>query len=101
MPGRHLLEGRNYGLDHLSLTLGESSPGQGTRLHRHDCEEVIIVHAGRGMYTVGDTTIEAAAGDVIIIPSGVPHKWTNHTQETLYHTGIFSSGGFAMEVLVD
>jgi quercetin dioxygenase-like cupin family protein len=101
MPGRHLLEGRAFGLAHLTLTLGESHPGQSTRLHRHDAEEVIIVHAGRGTYTVGDTTVEAGAGDVVIIPSGVPHRWVNHTQEPLVHTGVFSTESFAMEVVED
>jgi quercetin dioxygenase-like cupin family protein len=101
MPGRHLLEGRAFGLAHLTLTVGESPPGQGTRLHRHDAEELIIVHAGRGTYTVGDTTVEAGPGDVVVIPSGVPHRWVNHTDEPLVHTGVFSTGGFAMEVIDD
>jgi quercetin dioxygenase-like cupin family protein len=101
MPGRHLLEGRVFGLAHLTLTLGESPPGQSTRLHRHDAEELIIVHAGRGTYTVGDTTVEAGPGDIVIIPSGVPHRWVNQTQEPLIHTGVFSTDGFAMEVITD
>ncbi len=101
LPGRHLLEGRAVGLAHLTLTLGASPPGQGTRLHRHDAEELIIVHAGRGTYTVGETTVEAGPGEVVIIPSGVPHRFVNHTQEPLVHTGVFASGSFALEVLED
>jgi quercetin dioxygenase-like cupin family protein len=99
LAGRCLLEGRRFGLDHLSLTLGESAPGQGTRLHRHDCEELIIVHSGRGMYTVGDTTIEAGCGDIVIIPSGTPHRWVNHTLTPLIHTGVFSANTFSLEIL--
>ena len=101
MPGRHLLEGRAVGLSHLTLTLGESPPGQGTRLHRHDAEELIIVHAGRGTYTVGDTTVEAGPGDVVVIPSGMPHRWVNDGQELLVHTGVFSTDCFALEVVDD
>jgi quercetin dioxygenase-like cupin family protein len=101
MPGRHLLEGRAFGLAHLTLTLGESAPGQGTRLHRHDAEELIIVHAGRGTYTVGDTTVVAGPGEVVVIPSGVPHRWVNHTDEPLVHTGVFSTDSFSMEVIDD
>jgi len=101
MPGRHLLEGRAFGLAHLTLTLGESPPGQGTRLHRHDVEEVIIVHAGRGTYTVGDTTVEAGPGEVVIIPAGVPHRFVNHTNEPLVHTGVFASASLSIEVVED
>ena len=101
MSGRHLLEGREFGLSSLTLTLGESPPGQYTRLHHHDAEELIIVHAGRGTYTVGETTVEAGPGDVIVIPSGVPHRWVNSGEAPLVHTGIFSTSSFAMDVVDD
>ena len=101
LPGRHLLEGRDFGLAHLTLVLGESHPGQGTRLHRHDSEELIIVHGGRGTYTVGDTTVEAGPGEVVVIPSGVPHRWVNDTQEPLVHTAVFPTDRFALEVIED
>jgi quercetin dioxygenase-like cupin family protein len=70
-------------------------------LHRHDCEELIIVHTGRGTYTVGDATVEAGAGEVVVIPSGVPHRWVNHTQEPLVHTAVFPTDRFALEELQD
>jgi quercetin dioxygenase-like cupin family protein len=98
MPGRHLLEGQAFGLEHLTLVLGESPPGQFTRLHHHDAEEIIIVHAGRGTYTVGETTVEAGPGDVLLIPSGVPHRWVNNGETPLVHTAVFSTGTFAMAV---
>ena len=101
IAGRHLFEGRAFGLAHLTVVVGESHPGQGVPLHHHDCEELIIVHAGRGTYTVGDTTVEAGPGEVVVIPSGVPHRWVNHSQEPLVHTGVFSTDGFAMEVVED
>lgn len=101
IPGRYLLEGHAVGLGHLTMVLGKSHPGQGARRHRHDVEEVIIVHAGRGTYTVGDTAVEAGPGDVIIIPAGVPHQWVNHTAVSLYHTAVFPTGRFAMELIED
>jgi quercetin dioxygenase-like cupin family protein len=101
LTARLQLEGRAIGLAHLTLTLGASPPGQGTRLHRHDAEEPIILHAGRGTYSVGDATDEAGPGDVAVIPSGVPHRSVNHTQQPLVHAGVFSAGSFAMEVVGD
>ncbi|MFL5761429.1 MAG: cupin domain-containing protein [Thermomicrobiales bacterium] len=74
IAGRHLLEGAAFGLASLTVVVGESHPGQGVPLHRHDCEELIIVHAGRGTYIVGETTADAGAGEVVVIPAGVPHR---------------------------
>jgi quercetin dioxygenase-like cupin family protein len=99
IAGRHLLEGRAVGLAHLTLVLGESHPGQSVPLHRHDVEEIIIVHAGRGTYTVGDTSVEAGPGEVVIVPSGVPHRWVNHTREPLVHTAVVPTDRFALEEL--
>jgi quercetin dioxygenase-like cupin family protein len=101
IAGRHLFEGGAFGLAPLTVVLGESHSGQGVPLHRYDCDELIIVHSGRGTYTVGDTTTEAGAGGVVVIPSGVPHRWVNHTEESLAHTDVFPTDRFALEELED
>ena len=97
IAGRHLFEGRAFGLSHLTVVVGESHPGQGVNLHRHDCDELVIVHAGRGTYTVGDTTVEVGAGEVVVIPAGSLHCWINHTDEPLVHTGVFPTDSFALQ----
>jgi quercetin dioxygenase-like cupin family protein len=101
IAGRHLFEGRAFGLAHLTVVVGESHPGQGVPFHRHDCDELLIIHAGRGTYTVGDTTVEAGAGEIIVIPAGAPHRWVNHTDEPLVHTAVFPTNAFALEELPD
>ncbi len=97
IPGRFLFEGSTFGLDTLTAVVGESHPGQGVPLHRHDCDEIIIVHAGRGTYTVGDVTAEVGAGEIVVIPATIPHRWANHTDEPLVHTAVFPTGSFALE----
>ena len=99
VPGRFLLAGHRFGLDHRTLVLGETAPGRGIPLHRHAYEELFIVHGGRGTYTVGDQIVEAGPGDVVLIPSGVPHRFANNADETLYHTAVHSIGTFALEYL--
>lgn len=99
IAGRHLFEGAAFGLTQLTLVVGVSVPGQGVPFHSHDCEELIIVHTGRGTYTVGDVTAEAGGGEVVIIPAGVPHRWVNHTEEPLVHTAVFPTDRFALEEL--
>ena len=98
-PGRILLEGFCFGLDHLTLVLGETAPKGYIPLHRHAYEELFIVHGGRGTYTVGDATVEAGPGDVVLIPSGVPHRFVNNGRETLYHTAVHATGTFELEYL--
>jgi mannose-6-phosphate isomerase-like protein (cupin superfamily) len=63
LPGRHLLEGQDFGLGHLTLVLGESPPGQVAPLHRHDYEEIFIIHAGRGTYTLEPVMDLVGLGD--------------------------------------
>ncbi len=99
LTGRHMFEGHFFGLNHLTVILGDTLPGQGAPLHRHDYEELIIVHSGRGTYTVGDETAEGGPGDLIVIPSGVPHRFRNDGPDTLSHTAVHATGTFHMDVL--
>ncbi len=97
IPGRQLLEGTRFGLQHLTLIFGETAPGQGIALHSHDYEEAIIVHSGIGTYTVGEDTLDVGPGSVVVIPSRVPHRFVNNTTEPLRHTAVHSSGTFELD----
>jgi quercetin dioxygenase-like cupin family protein len=94
-----MLEGSRFGLDHLTIVVGISPPGQQIPLHRHDYEEIFIVHQGTGTYTVGDQTYEVQEGEVVLIPSGIPHAFSNRSEVPLHHTAIHSSGTFELEWL--
>ena len=101
IAGRHLFEGDSFGLSHLTVVVGQSHPGQGVPLHHHDCDELLIVHAGEGTYTVGTETVVAGAGEIVVIPAGTHHRWVNHTDEPLVHTAVFPTPAFALEQLED
>lgn len=57
------------------VVIGE--PGLGTRLHKHDYDEVVYVMEGRSKWRVGDEEREATTGDVLIVRAGEPHKFVN------------------------
>jgi mannose-6-phosphate isomerase-like protein (cupin superfamily) len=59
----------------VSFFVNHPAPGSGPRLHRHPYEEVFIVQAGEATFTVGEQTIDAGAGDILVAPAGVPHKF--------------------------
>lgn len=99
VPGRFLLEGARFGLRNLTLVLGESAPGFAAPLHRHDYEEVFLIHGGRGTYYVGEDVVEAGPGDVVLVPSMVPHRFANHGTEPLDHTAIHATGTFIEDLL--
>lgn len=85
-------EGYHYGDVHVSFFVSETPPGRGPSLHKHPYAEVFVVHAGRLTFVVGDETIEASAGQIVIVPADVPHKFTNTGSTVAQHTDIHTSG---------
>jgi quercetin dioxygenase-like cupin family protein len=70
------LTGADYGAT-VSLILDHSEPGQGPRLHRHPYDETWVVQEGSLTFQLGDERFRVGAGDVVIAPPDVPHKFTN------------------------
>lgn len=97
--GTATFEGAHYGNTALSFFLVEMPPGRGVTLHRHPCEEVFIVQQGRVTFTVGAETVEASAGQIIIVPANVPHAFTNTGDEPLRQIDILPSGQIITEWL--
>ena len=70
------LHGAEHGAT-ISLILDRSQPGQGPRLHRHPYDETWVVQDGNITFQAGEERLRAGPGDVVIVPAGVPHKFTN------------------------
>ncbi|MGN6168698.1 MAG: cupin domain-containing protein [Solirubrobacteraceae bacterium] len=70
------LKGAEYGAT-ISLILDNSEPGQGPRLHRHPYDETWVVVEGKLTFRAGDEHLRAGPGDIVIVPPGTPHKFTN------------------------
>ena len=68
----------------MQLPLGHS------RLDR-DYAEVFVVQEGALTFVVGNRTLEVRAGQIVIAPAGVPHKFTNTTAEVARHVDIHTS----------
>jgi len=58
-----------------SLILTDMAPGTGPRLHTHPYAEIWVVIEGSADFTAGDSLIPAAAGDVVYVEPGLPHKF--------------------------
>jgi quercetin dioxygenase-like cupin family protein len=70
------LKGEEHGTT-ISLILDESEPGQGPRLHQHPYDETWVVIEGNLSFQAGEERLAAGPGDIVIVPPGLPHKFTN------------------------
>ena len=95
------LEGYEHGDTNISLILVDMAPGDGPRLHSHPYAEVFVVHEGQATYTVGSNTLEVRAGQIVIAPPSVPHKFINTGAGPLRQTDIHLSKQFITEWLED
>ena len=100
-PTSHVFEGYKYGANSVSLHLTDLAPGQGPRLHRHPYEEVFVLHEGQATFTVGDTTLEVNAGQIVVVPADRPHTFINSGQGALRQTSIHPSSHMIAEWLED
>ena len=85
----------------MSFILVDMQPGEGVRLHKHPYKEIFIIQEGTATYTVGTTTLEAQAGQIIIAPADTPHKFVNSGEGQLRQVDIHLSQRFITEWLED
>jgi quercetin dioxygenase-like cupin family protein len=67
-------DGHRHGAQ-VSFFLSQNKLGTGPQLHRHPYEETFIVQEGEVLFTVGERTVEATAGDIVVVPAGTPHRF--------------------------
>lgn len=94
-------EGYLYGDTNVSFIWVDMLPGEGPRLHKHPYEEIFIIQEGHVTFTVGSTTVEAQAGQIVIAPPDVPHKFFNSGEGPLRQIDIHLSRHFITEWLED
>jgi quercetin dioxygenase-like cupin family protein len=83
----HRFDGADHGAP-VSFFLTHSDPGEGPALHHHPYGETFIIQEGQATFTVGDDTIEAHAGDIVVAPAGVPHAFVNSGSGVLRSVNI-------------
>jgi mannose-6-phosphate isomerase-like protein (cupin superfamily) len=94
-------EGYRYGDTNVSFFLSETPPGRGPVLHKHPYAEVFVVQEGDLTFTVGDASVEATGGQIVVAPAGVPHKFVNSGTGQARHIDIHISRRMTTEWLED
>ncbi len=83
----------------ISFIVIDAPPGSGSKLHKHPYEEVFVVQEGSAAFTAEEDVIEASAGQVVVVPAGVPHKFVNSGDGRLRQIDIHASERFVTEWL--
>ncbi len=74
---RGLLEGKDLKTNITLIRYVTDVVGEGPTLHVHPYDEIFTITEGRARFTVGDKTIDAEAGDVVLGPANIPHGYQN------------------------
>jgi mannose-6-phosphate isomerase-like protein (cupin superfamily) len=83
----------------ISVIAVDSQPGDGPALHRHPYAEVFVVLEGQATFTLGDQRRVVAAGEVAVVPAGVPHQFVNSGSGRLVQVDIHENAQFVTEWL--
>jgi mannose-6-phosphate isomerase-like protein (cupin superfamily) len=93
--------GSQYQDTEISFIWVDMSPGGTIRLHKHPYKEIFIIQEGVATFTVGSTSLEARAGQIIIVPEDVPHKFMNLSNQQLKQIDIHLNKQFITYWLED
>jgi mannose-6-phosphate isomerase-like protein (cupin superfamily) len=83
-------EGAAYGSD-VSFFVVHMREGQGPPLHAHPYSETFVVQTGRARFELGDRSVEATAGDVVVAPPETPHAFRAVGPEILEMVNIHAA----------
>ncbi|HYL21050.1 MAG TPA: cupin domain-containing protein [Gemmatimonadales bacterium] len=73
----------------LLVGLNCFEPGQEQKVHAHPgADKFYFVVSGKARFVVGEATLEAATGDLILAPEGVPHGVERALERTIVLVGI-------------
>jgi mannose-6-phosphate isomerase-like protein (cupin superfamily) len=92
-------EGRDHADIPLSFLWVDMPVGRGVRLHKHPYREIFIIQDGTATYTVGPATLEAHAGQVIVVEADTPHNFMNTGRVPLRQVDIHLARQFVTDWL--
>lgn len=92
-------EGLKYQNTEVSFIWVDMPPGGTIRLHKHPYKEIFIIQEGVATFTVGSSTVEVYAGQIVIVPAEMPHKFMNLSDKRLEQIDIHISKEFVTDWL--
>jgi len=68
-------------LEHGTLELGYYCPVGSDEQTPHGQDELYVIHMGHGVFIRGDERIAFAPGDVLFVPAGIEHRFTEFSED--------------------
>jgi quercetin dioxygenase-like cupin family protein len=86
LPGlqHQTVAGPEHGLRTLEMWVQHIAPGTGTPVHRHNCEEVILVLRGSGRLHLSGEELDFSANSTLQIPPDAVHQIINTGSEEMF-----------------
>lgn len=86
LPGlsHQTLADQKQGIRTLEIWMQTIEHGAGTPVHRHNCEEVIIVLRGSGQVTIAGETTNFGPNSTLLLPANVVHQIINTGNEEMF-----------------
>jgi len=86
IPGldHQTLAGPEHGFKTFEMWMQTIAPGGGTPVHRHNCEEAIVILRGSGQCTVNGQVSEFGPNSTLQIPPDAIHQIVNTGSEDLF-----------------
>lgn len=91
-------EGGDHGAANVSFFHGDTPPGRGPSLHKHEYAEVFIVLEGQATFRGPDGEVEVGAGSIVVVPAGEPHAFKG-SGDGSHQVNIHASPRFVTEWL--
>lgn len=85
LPGleHQTVAGPEHGMKTMEVWVQSIAPGSGTPVHRHACEEAIVVLEGSGRLTVNGRETEFGPNSTLQIPADATHQIRNTGSEEM------------------
>jgi mannose-6-phosphate isomerase-like protein (cupin superfamily) len=97
--GTFEFEGYLFSDIEVSFIWVDMPPGGSVQLHQHPYKEIFIIQEGISTLVVGPSTLEARAGQIVVVPANTPHRFTNATNSPLKQIDIHVSNKFVTQWL--
>ena len=94
----HELVGAEHGAN-VCVIFVDAPPGRGPSLHKHPYEEIFITLEGEATFHADGETLHVRSGDVVVVPAGTPHAFTNSGDGQLRQIDIHPNPTFETEWL--
>ncbi len=92
-------EGFRHQGTEVSFIWVDMPAGGSVRLHKHPYREIFIIQEGKATFTVGANTVDAQAGQIILVPADTPHKFKNTGERQLKQVDIHVNRQFITQWL--